>query len=531
MKRKILTLLPVLSLLSCTQQPPIKNGSLKQDNIKNIILLIGDGMGPQQVGLLLSYAHQARKSVLNKPTAFERLLKNGGELGISLTHPKDALVTDSAAAATQISGGAYTHSERIGIDQYGHKTETVLDKAKKVGKSTGLISDTRITHATPAAFAAHQNHRGMETEIAVDLLNANVDVLFSAGLNYWLPQAINTDLQQKVALKKKYPHLPTQLRSKRTDQQNLLDDATKKGYQLVFNTLDLEQSQGKTIGLFAPYSMPDAITEHQQPNKMQPSLKMMSSKALKILDKNPNGFFLMIEAGQIDWAGHANDTGLLLHEMLKFNALLHYLLDWIEQHPGTLLVVTADHETGGFGFSYSADNVPEPRYLANDNYFKPNYNFGSPDILDKLYLQKLSYQKMFWRFDQLALDEKTPANLMKIINNNSAFKINLAQAERILLTEKNPYWLKKHSTLGNMTVPKISANSAFFPYQSGNRRNLLAQAVANQQSVAWSTGAHTSTPVYVFTKGSLSVQSRFSNIMTHRELGKKLSNVLTNINF
>lgn len=132
--------------------------------------MIGDGMGPQQVGLLESYAKLAPNSIYKgKPTALYQLAQDG-VIGSSLTHPDDAIVVDSACSATMLATGISTGSEVIGIDPDGNSIETVLEKAKRMGKATGLVSDTRMTHATPAAFAAHQPHRSLENEIASDML-------------------------------------------------------------------------------------------------------------------------------------------------------------------------------------------------------------------------------------------------------------------------------------------------------------------------------------------------------------------------
>jgi len=252
----------------------------------------------------------------------------------------------------------------------------------------------------------------------------------------------------------------------------------------------------------------------------------MSEQALKILERDEQGFFLMIEAGQIDWAGHRNDTGLMLHEMLRFDAMLHKVLDWMGERDDTLLIVTADHETGGFGFSYSGKNIPEPKRLASGHVFKPNSNFGSPDILDKLYEQNLSYQAIFAEFDALPPAQKTPDTLAERVNRHTGFKIDASEAERLLTTEANAYYRPGHPSLNEKTVPKLPGNSAFFVYTKDNRENLLAAIVSSKQQVVWASGTHTSTPVFVFTKGNERVIEPFANILHHTDIGRLMIDAL-----
>ena len=514
-----------LALLSCTTLDKTRPTEAK---VKNVIMIIGDGMGPQQVGLLLSYARQAPHGVIiNHTTALDRMM-NEGRLGISMTYTANTLVTDSAASATQLATGKFAGAEMLGLDKDGNAQENIIEKARRLGKATGLVSDTRITHATPAAFAAHQTHRSQENNIAEDLLATGADVMLSGGLSYWIPQQASDKkslLYQQLA---QITGNSIEIKSSRKDAKNLLSVAQQKGYSLVFNNEQLQQANGKTLGLFANSGMQNAIDEAQHGNNArhtQPTLREMAVQAMKILDRNERGFFLMIEAGQIDWASHRNDTGLLLHEMLRFNDTLNTVLDWAANRQDTLIIVTADHETGGFGFSYSAENIPKPHQLpggafADGALFQPNFNFGNPDVLDKLYAQQLSYHDIFAQFDALPKDQQTPLKLTELVNRYTAFKITEAQAVIILTTENNPFYKAGHVSLGEKTVPKMGVNGAFFVYQKENRENLLAQAVAGSQQVVWATGTHTSTPVYVFVNGPEQTLRPFGKILHHTQLGQ-----------
>ena len=514
-----------VTLLSCTTLDKTRPTESK---IKNVIMIIGDGMGPQQVGLLLSYARQAPHSVIvNRTTALDRMMEQG-RLGISMTYTADALVTDSAASATQLATGKFAGAEMLGLDKDGNAQENIIEIARRMGKSTGLVSDTRITHATPAAFAAHQTHRSQENNIPEDLLTTGADVMLSGGLSYWIPeQASDKKSLIHQQLVKKTGN-SVEIKSSRKDAKNLLTIAQQKGYTLVFNNEQLQQANGKTLGLFANSGMQNGLVETHNKNdthRVQPTLKDMSAQALNILDRNERGFFLMIEAGQIDWASHRNDTGLLLHEMLRFNDTLNTVLDWAANRQDTLVIVTADHETGGFGFSYSGENIPKPhklagRAFADGTLFQPNFNFGDPEVLDKLYAQQLSYHDIFAQFDALPKDQQTPLKLTELVSRYTAFKITEAQAVKILTTENNPFYREGHISLGEKIVPKIEVNGAFFVYQKENRENLLAQAVASSQQVVWATGTHTSTPVYVFVSGPEQTLRPFAKILHHTQVGQ-----------
>ncbi|WP_144822685.1 alkaline phosphatase [Marinobacter piscensis] len=519
-----------LMLAACApMQTESQTASAEPEKAKNVIMIIGDGMGPQQVGLLLAYAKQAPNSVIaDGYTAFDRIAENG-PMGISMTHANDNLVVDSAASATQLATGQFAGAEMIGADKDGNSAESILEKAKKLGKSTGLVSDTRITHATPAGFAAHQSHRSLENEIAEDLLDNNVDVMLSGGLRYWIPESANDEQSATRQELETLTEGSVRIKSKRNDNRNLIAEAQQKNYDLAFNLDQMNQADDKVLGLFAYSSLPNAIVENQtknDPERTVPTLKEMSEKAIGSLSQNDEGFFLMIEAGQIDWAGHYNDTGTMLHEMLRMNETLNYVLDWAEGRDDTLVVVTADHETGGFGFSYSANDLPHGRDLPgdvfNEQQFKPGFNFGDVSTLDKLYEQKSSYGDIFYsQFDSLSESEQTPANLARIVNAETSFNITEEQAARVLATEDNPFYTEGHSYLSTKTVPKMDVNGAFFVYQTDdNRQNLLAREVAEQQNVVWSTGTHTNTPVLVFTQGPAKAAAPFGKILHHTDVGQ-----------
>ena len=495
--------------------------------IKNVILMIGDGMGPQQVGLLETYANHAPHSIYKGETTAIYKLAQEGVIGSSLTNPEDAIVVDSACSATMLATGIPTASEVIGIDSQGNHVETILEKAKAKGKATGLVSDTRMTHATPAAFASHQPHRSLENSIAVDMLETGVDVMLSGGLRHWIPKSTN-DKGDTYKQLEQLTQGDVYLKSKRKDERNLLTEAQQQGYSLAFNRNMLEEAKGdKVLGLFAYSGMNDGIAYSQSkddPKRTQPSLKEMTEKALDVLSKDKDGFFLMVEGGQIDWAGHSNDAGTMLHELIKFDEAVNSVYEWAKGREDTLVIVTADHETGSFGFSYSSSDVPKPEKRSGEAFakrdFAPNFNFGKFDILDGLYNQKQSYYGMISEFQKLDKEKQTPEKLAEIVNANSDFSITPEQAERVLASKPNPYRLASHKYLSEEHVPAINDFDAFFPYN--DRGNLLAREQATKQNTVWGTGTHTHTPVNVFAWGPAGTILPVSKIMHHSQLGEYL---------
>ncbi|WP_234000044.1 MULTISPECIES: alkaline phosphatase [unclassified Pseudoalteromonas] len=513
-------------------------------SVKNVILMIGDGMGPQQIGLLEEYARRAPNSVLASTTTGMQKFADGGHVGLSLNAPggkNGSLVTDSACSATQLATGIAAASEVIGLDDQGNVVETILEKAKAAGKATGLVTDTRITHATPAAFAAHQPHRSFENEIAEDLLMNQVDVLLGGGARHWLPQdtadrkdALAAELGGNTSVIKK---------SKRSDDRNLIAEARDAGYTLAFDKEQLSAAEGaKLLGLFDDSAMNDGIeytackNDESQCNH-EPSLREMTLKALDVLSQDEDGFFLMIEGGQIDWAAHVNDTGWMLHELLKFDEAVDAVYEWVSERNDTLVVITADHETGGFGFSYSAHNIPEATTLSGDGMkgenYHPNYNFGSLSTLDKIYDQKASFYAIY---DQVNADwdfgASTPEQWQTAVNAtlHPDFHIDYADAQAIAAVKPNENYYADHKYLSATQVPAINDFSDFYVYAYEDQGALIARAISSEQSVTWGNGTHTATPVAVYAFGPDGVTKPFSSMLHHTEIGQLMAKALLGAN-
>jgi len=511
--------------------------------IKNVIVLIGDGMGPQAIGLLIQYARYAKDSIFKeRVTSIEKAIQSGN-MGLALHNSYNALVTDSAASATQIATGQFALAETIGLNKEGKSAKTILEIAEEMGKSTGLISDTRLTHATPAAFASHQYHRSKENDIAVQMINSGAEVLLSGGLRHFIPQNVSEEWASIYSNLYERTNGKIKIKSKRKDDRNLLEEAGQRGYQIALTKKEMEKADDdRLLGLFNYSDLGYQIDcPTDAPDRTIPTLKEMTEKALSILSKNENGFFLMVESGLIDWAEHDNDAGTLLHEMIKFDNTLKYIFDWVNARNDTLLIVSADHETGGIGFSYSIKDVPfkKPVTFPGDEFkdveFGPGYNFGTFDLLSKLYKQKKSYKKILKEFEKKANytlkkpykpSYKAARRLQRIINSNTEFPIKYKDAISILTTEENKYHVEKHGYLKNKYFPKVNDFKEFYAAAFKIRRSLIARVVAKQQNITWASGVHSNTPVPLIACGPKKVTEKFGKILHTTEWGMMAINVV-----
>ncbi|WP_416305914.1 alkaline phosphatase [Neptunicella sp. SCSIO 80796] len=284
---------------------------------KNIIFLIGDGMGLEHTTAYRYYSDDPATKAM-ETTIFDELL-----VGMASTYPDDdTVVTDSAASATALSSGVKSYNGAIGVDTHKEPLETVLEKAKKLGKQTAIVVTSQINHATPASFIAHNESRQNYDQIADNYLSnlidgkPIVDLMFGGGTQYYI-----------------------------RDDRNLVNEFKDYGYQYTNSLQQLDKITAlPALGLFAPVGLPFAIDSGDQPRRLTP----MAKKALSLLSlKNDKGFFMMIEGSQIDWCAHANDVACAMGELDDFASTIEAVKAFAEKDGETLIVVTADHSTGG----------------------------------------------------------------------------------------------------------------------------------------------------------------------------------------
>ncbi|AET63535.1 alkaline phosphatase [Methanothrix harundinacea] len=306
---------------------------------RSVIFLIGDGMGFAQ----MTAARWAKADEnLSNYTDAELFMDGMEYAGYSSTSSADSFVTDSAAAGTTLATGHKTKLGIIGQDetsifgvQDGENLTTILELAEAEGKATGVVTNMRITHATPASFYAHVNDRDKENRIAEQFLASGVDVALGGGLCYFV--GINeTD--------------PLGGASSRDDDQDLLAQAQDLGYVFVYNRTELlkidPEETEKLLGLFGSSHLVFELRRRNETDR-EPSLSEMTEKAIEILSHDEDGFFLMVEGGTIDHACHIRSYENTAAETLAFDEAVKAALDYGERSGDTLVVVTSDHEAGG----------------------------------------------------------------------------------------------------------------------------------------------------------------------------------------
>ena len=270
---------------------------------KNIILLIGDGMGLAHIYSGLTVNH----GQLN--------LFRFKNIGFSKTNSATNYTTDSGAGGTALATGYKTYNGAIGVDKDTIPRRSILEYANMKGLSTGLVSTSAITHATPASFIAHNKSRNDYEGIATDFLKTDIDVFIGGGRKNF---------------------------SDRRDNRNLINELRAKNYQVIFSMDSIKDiKQGKLAGLTASETNLSIIEGRGD------MLPKATKTAMNILSNNKKGFFLMVEGSQIDWGAHDNNADFVTSEVIDFDKAIGNALEFAQDDGNTLVIVTADHETGG----------------------------------------------------------------------------------------------------------------------------------------------------------------------------------------
>jgi alkaline phosphatase len=302
-------------------------GPRDQGKARNAILFIGDGMGAAQrnAGELGTVGLDG-ELVMNS-------LPHAGLVRTDSADPEN-FITDSAAAATSYATGVKTYNGAIGLDADGSEVESLIEQAEAAGLSTGLVTTGEITDASTAAFGAHVEDRAMQTEIARQYIEeTGVDVLLGGGEDFWYPAGNPGAIEGGES---------------RSDQGNLVERAQALGYEYASDAEGLAGAEGdQLLGLFANRTMFVSEPEPVGSNERSVSLEAMTQKAVDVLSQNPKGFFLVVEEEAIDEQAHANNAGTTIEAVALMDQAVAVAKQFAEQRNDTLLITTADHETGG----------------------------------------------------------------------------------------------------------------------------------------------------------------------------------------
>lgn len=425
----------VLVLAGCAAPPGSSSSAVQQP--KNIIILFADGAAPMQ----WDFGKRSSAVLRQQPFATTDIVFRDGVLGLVSTQPHGVYVTDSAAAASAMSTGHKVENGAVSITPDGKPQKTVMQAAKAAGKRIGLVTTATVYDATPAAFSINAKSR-RDSQVLVDLLFAlEPDVLMGGGADYFLPASAPG--------------------GKRKDGKDLITAFRAKGHAIARNTAELKSATGtKLLGLFADEDMDFDVD--RDPAK-EPSTAEMAAAAINTLARhNPNGFVLLIENENTDTAGHANDAASLMRALWAFDDAVKVALEFQRSNPDTLLIITGDHETGGFS----------PTYALKD-------------------LSRLSSANRFYTGDeQFRMLERISMSL-GMMNEKLGKKPSGEMLDQLLAKHFPGFTLDsdlRELLLGGKTMER---NFSYLP------QNVLGRMVARQTGFYWGTSGHTPEPVAV----------------------------------
>ncbi|MBU2870467.1 alkaline phosphatase [Colwellia sp. E2M01] len=463
--------LTLLSIIPFISQQAVADNIEKPSVPKNIIMVIADGMGPAYTSAY-RYFNDDPNTIIVEETVFDKHLK-----GLSSTYPAaiSGYVTDSAAAATALATGFKTYNNAISVDVNKKPLLTVLELAKQQGKKTGVVVTSRINHATPAAYLTHNEHRDNYNEIADSYIDQGIkaDVYFGGGRKSFI----------------------------RSDR-NLVKEFQQNGFQYIeqyeqLNSLDITNP---VMGLFADYSLPWAIDDNNK-HRLTPMVNA-AMKHLALPENNDNGFFMLIEGSLIDWAGHDNDIVNSLYEMDDLANTIHYLENFVAENPDTLVIVTADHSTGGLTLAVKEEYIWDPTVIRtmtqspNAIAIKIVDHHKSANTLPTV--SKISQ----WLNFSLSSDEYN-----QLTQVQADYKVARAAYELLSAAEKQ-HLADEYKT----------------PTFVGFYQKVLMSIIDTRSNTGWTTSGHTAIDVPVFAFGK---QSEFFNgQLDNTDIAKKIFSLL-----
>ncbi|TPH16488.1 alkaline phosphatase [Litorilituus lipolyticus] len=424
---------------------------------KNIIMVVADGMGPAYT-TAYRYFKDDKTTAHIEETVFDRHL-----LGLSSTYParESGYITDSAAGATALSAGIKTYNGAIAVDVNKKPVNTVLQWAKKQGKKTGVVVTSQVNHATPAAYITHNESRENYNAIADSYLDngINTDLILGGGWKYFI-----------------------------REDRNLVSEYIQADFQYIDNYQAISQlaPQKPVLGLFAEVGLPAALDD-SNPHR----LSMMTKAATSHL-ANDNGFFLLVEASQVDWAGHGNDIASAMAEMDDLAKTMEYLELYVKNNPDTLVVLTADHSTGGLTVAANGKYIWQPALLHQIK--------KSPKTLAK----------------QLAKSDLTQNEISTILN----FEVSKLEAQQLQQAKYKGFEQReKYRNLSKTAQAKMKE-----PSVEKFMHKAVKRLIDSRTNTGWTSGGHTGIDVPIYALGKQ--HDIFSGQLDNTDIAEKLFSLL-----
>lgn len=461
MKRKLQMMLGAMLFVATIQENV--SAEIQIEPVKNVIVVMADGTGS---------THTTVSRWMNgAPLVSEEYVT-----GAIRTYAADSLVTDSAPAATAFATGKKSNTKLVGVLPYRatlpganaseeekyRPVATILEAAKLKGKSTGLIATSNIQHASPAGYSAHTGNRSDYNDIAMQQVYQDIDVVFGGGRQYLLPE---------------------QAGGVRKDGKNLEMTLKERGYGIVKDRQEMKAwSGGKVWGLFAADAM-----AYEMDRKIlipdEPSLAEMTESALQVLSKNPNGFFLFVEASKVDWASHANDPIGVVSDVLAWDEAVEIAVNFAKKNPGTLVLAFSDHGNGGMS---------------------------------------LGSKKTDTSYDKLPLDDLViPLKKAQLTGEGVEFVLGEDRSEQNIRKIVSEYF--GVTDLSKEEIRSIQKS------KTGEMNYVLGPIISNRSVIGWTTNGHTGEDLFLYAYGPGKYTGTIDNtdlaMIQEKSLGLNLSQV------
>jgi len=436
------------------------SGVKTDDKPKNVIFFIADGCGPASFGLAREYQREVN--------GIPKLDLDAFQSGSVITFADSSRITDSAASATAYACAIKTYNGAIGMDPNREPVETVLEMAEKAGYNTGIVSTASITHATPAAFSSHVLQRGMQNEIAIQQLTKGIEIILGGGRGFYTSPEVG---------------------GFRPDSLDLIQRAIDAGYNNVNDRSELmAATEMPVIGLFTASHM---AYEIDRDKAQEPSIAEMTAKAVELLSASDKPYFIMIEAGRIDHAGHGNDPAAHIHDVLAYDQAWDVAVEMAREDGETLVIGTSDHETGGLTLGAQFYDGRLSGYA-----YDPTGYAGASSSIER------------YRSDLPWLDGK---KILPSVGQLADDMVELFGANRDSAVKEAHDW-------GEARYQKGDSLAYLDLHWS------ISRAASASGRVGWSTGGHTAVnvPLFAFGPGA----EGFSGVMDNTEVGEEIRAVL-----